>query len=68
MNIWENLKVILDEQQQNQQRKQEKFKQNKEQVLYRDSHNIDADKHTSRVAIRPGYLLDVVGKYYDDVQ
>lgn len=66
LNVWESLKLILDAQRQNQQRRLEKFRQNKEQVLYRDSHNTDAGKHMSRVATRPGYLLDVVSKYYDE--
>lgn len=69
MNVtWEALRMILDEQRQNRQRRQEKLRQSKEQVLYRDFHSTDVDKHTSRVATRPGYPLDAVGRYYDDVQ
>lgn len=65
---WETLKTILDAQRQNQQRRLAKLKPDKEQeVAYRDYHGLDADRHSSRLAIRPGYL-DVVGRYYDDVQ
>ncbi|XP_032688269.1 uncharacterized protein LOC116852238 isoform X2 [Odontomachus brunneus] len=66
---WETLKTILDTQRQNQQRRLSKLKPSKEQeVAYRDYHSLDADRHASRVATRPGYLLDAVGRYYDDVQ
>jgi len=63
---WETLRMILDAQWRNEQRKQEKM--NKEQVLFRDFQSADADKHTSHVAIRPGSFLDAIEKYYDDVQ
>nr|XP_012227016.1 PREDICTED: uncharacterized protein LOC105674914 [Linepithema humile]XP_012227026.1 PREDICTED: uncharacterized protein LOC105674914 [Linepithema humile] len=65
---WETLRMILDAQWRNEQRKQEKMRQNKEQVLCRNFQSADADKHTSHVAIRPGSFPDVIGKYYDDVQ
>lgn len=65
---WETLKMILDAQWRNEQRKQEKMRQNKEQALFRDFQNADVDKHTPHIAIRPGPFPDVIGKYYDDVQ
>ncbi|XP_014470125.1 PREDICTED: uncharacterized protein LOC106742050 [Dinoponera quadriceps] len=64
---WETLKTILDVQRQNQQRRLGKLKPSKEQeIAYRDYHGLDADRH--RLATRSGYLLDAVGRYYDDVQ
>ncbi|EFN77166.1 uncharacterized protein LOC105189899 isoform X2 [Harpegnathos saltator] len=68
---WETLKTILDAQRQNQQRRLGKNKPttNEQEIAYRDYHGLDADRHASRVAARPGYLLDVAGRYYyDDVQ
>ncbi|KMQ96760.1 neuropeptide f isoform x1 [Lasius niger] len=64
---WEILKMIQDTRRQNEQRRQEKIRQNKEQVLFHDFQSSDIDKHTSRVATRPGSLSDMIGNY-DDVQ
>ncbi|XP_029172449.1 uncharacterized protein LOC114941600 [Nylanderia fulva] len=66
---WEILKLIQDARRQNEQRRQEKIRQNKEQVLFRDFESSDIDnKHiTSRVSTRPGSLSDMIGNY-DDVQ
>ncbi|XP_070152938.1 neuropeptide Y-like [Polyergus mexicanus] len=56
---WEILRMIQDA------RRQQKIRQNKEQVLFHDFRNID--KHTSRVATRPGSFSDMIDNY-DDVQ
>ncbi|XP_029669086.1 uncharacterized protein LOC115238972 [Formica exsecta] len=58
---WEILRMIQDA------RRQQKIRQNKEQVLFHDFQNSNIDKHTSRVATRPGSLSDMIGNY-DDVQ
>ncbi|XP_072767599.1 neuropeptide Y-like [Anoplolepis gracilipes] len=64
---WEILRMIQDARRQNEQRRQEKLRQNKEQVLFRDFQNSDVDKHTSHAPVRPGFLSDIIGNY-DDVQ
>ncbi|XP_011636491.1 uncharacterized protein LOC105426800 [Pogonomyrmex barbatus] len=62
---WEILKMIQDAQRQNEQQRQENIRQNKEQILFRDFPSSDADERMSHIA---GFLPDVIGKYYDDVQ
>lgn len=64
---WEILKMIQDARRQNEQRRQDKIRQNKEQILFRDFQSSDIDKHASRVPIRPGSLSDMIGNY-DDIQ
>lgn len=64
---YETLRMILDTQWRNEQQKKEKMRQNREQILFHDLMNADADKHTSHIVI-PGSFSDVIGKYYDDVQ
>lgn len=63
---WEILKMIQNARR-NEQRRQEKIRQNKEQILFRDFQSSDIDKHTSRVPTRPGSLSDMIDNY-DDVQ
>lgn len=68
LDAWEILRMILDAQWRNEQRKQ-KMRQNKEQVLIRDFQNANTyvDKHTPYI-IRPGSFSNVIGKYYDDIE
>lgn len=71
---WDALRMILDVrrqmQQQRQQQQRQKFEKSDEEKdqFLQDFQISGGGKHAAKFDARPPYLLDVVGKYYDDTQ
>ncbi|KAF3430246.1 hypothetical protein E2986_11563 [Frieseomelitta varia] len=67
--VWDTMKTVLSENsQQSQQPKLEKRKEEENRFLSEPGSYGSTKEDTSRIDTRPCHVLDIVGKYYDDVQ
>ncbi|CAK9812587.1 Pro-neuropeptide Y [Anthophora plagiata] len=65
--IWDTMKTILENSQRSQQVKLEKRKRD-DSRFSGELESTDDRKLASRLDVRPCHVLDIVDKYYDDVQ
>ncbi|XP_029036151.1 uncharacterized protein LOC114872747 [Osmia bicornis bicornis] len=64
---WDTVRTILEIPQSSQRTKFEKRKQEENRFI-RELENSNNKKHSSRIDVRPCHTLDIVERYYGDVQ